>query len=178
MSLLSKKGLLARIRKSKASRKRLVESNLAKGIAYQIKATREKQKRSQADLAHEVGMTQNNFSRLESPDYGKQTLSSLKRIADALDVALVVRFVPFTQYIDWLSGTPFLDDGLRPGALAVPNFEEEANAKSFETSFTYWPVVTAAPEIGATSEPSVDAGGVYAFQTATAGAYELLGKAS
>jgi len=58
-------------------------------------------------------MTPNNFSRLESPDYGKHTLSSLKRIADALDVALVVRFVPFSQYINWLSGTPQVDEGLK-----------------------------------------------------------------
>ena len=76
-------------------------------------------------------MTPNNFSRLESPDYGKHTLSSLKRIADALDVALVVRFVPFSQYINWLSGTPQVDEGLRPEALAVPSFESEEKTAVF-----------------------------------------------
>lgn len=70
-------------------------------------------------------MTPNNFTRLEDPEYGKHTLSSLKRIAAALDVALVVRFVPFSQYIDWISGTPHLDPGIRPEALAVPSFEDE-----------------------------------------------------
>lgn len=80
---------------------------------------------TQADLARESGMAQNNISRLESPEYGKYSISSLKRIADALDVALVVRFVPFSRYIDWLSGTPRVDEGLSPSALAVPSFAME-----------------------------------------------------
>jgi hypothetical protein len=77
-------------------------------------------------------MTPNNLTRLEDPAYGKQTLSSLKRIASALDVALVVRFVPFSQYVQWLSGTPYFDEGLRPEALAVPSFEEEEKRRAFE----------------------------------------------
>ena len=130
MSLLSRATLLNRVRRSKESRKRLVESNLSKGIAYQIKATRDAQKKTQADLARESGMTPNNLSRLESPDYGKQTISSLKRIA----VALVVRLVPFSQYIDWLSGTPRIDEGLNSGTLAVPSFDDEEQAGLTEES--------------------------------------------
>ncbi len=72
-----------------------------------------------------VGMNQNAISRLESPHYGKQTLTSLKRLAAAFDVALVVRFVPFTQLVNWVSGTPFVDAGLSTQALSVPNFSEE-----------------------------------------------------
>jgi hypothetical protein len=83
-------------------------------------------------------MTQNNISRLEDPDYGKHTISSLKRLADALDVALVVRFVPFSQYIDWLSGTPHVDMGLRPEALAVPSFEEEEKQGRYESAVAFW----------------------------------------
>jgi transcriptional regulator with XRE-family HTH domain len=89
---------------------------------------------SQIDLAREAGMTPNNLSRLESPDYGKQTISSLKRIAEALDVALVVRFVPFSQYIDWLSGTPRIDEGISPNSLAVPSFEKEEEEDLIEAS--------------------------------------------
>lgn len=110
----------------------MVQSNLTEGIAFQIKATRNARNLTQARLAELSGMTQNNLSRLEDPDYGKHTLSSLKRIAEALDVALAVRFVPYSQYIDWLSGTPFLDEGLRPEALAVPNFGQEEAAGKME----------------------------------------------
>src|ERR1035441_6732309 len=112
MALSSKKGLIERIRRGKESRSRLVSSNVDKGIAYQIVATRDDRGWNRSDLARESGMTPNNFTRLEDPEYGKQTLSSLKRIAAALDVALVVRFVPFSQYIDWISGTSYLDRGI------------------------------------------------------------------
>lgn len=98
---------------------------------------------TQTELAVAAGMGQNNLSRLENPDYGKHTISSLKRIADALDVALVVRFVPFSQYIDWLSGTPRMDGGISPSSLAVPSFEDEAKAGVFERTVTYYPVHSA-----------------------------------
>ena len=138
MSLLSKAGLLARIRRSKESRANLVASNLDKGIAFQIRSTRDKRNWTQAELAVAAGMAQNNISRLERADYGKHTLSSLKRIADALDVALIVRLIPFSQYIDWLSGTPHLDEGLRQEALAVPSFEEENESGVLEKTNRYW----------------------------------------
>ncbi len=138
MSLLSKAGLLNRIRRGRKDRARLVESNLDKGITFQIRSTREKRAWTQGELARAAGMSQNNFSRLEQPDYGKYTISSLKRIAEALDVALVVRFVPFSQYVDWLSGTPCLDEGLRPEALAVPSFEDEERNRKYESRVTYY----------------------------------------
>jgi transcriptional regulator with XRE-family HTH domain len=119
-----------------------VASNLEKGIANQIRATRDKRGWSQTELAGAAGMGQNNVSRLESPDYGRHTISSLKRIAEALDVALVVRFVPFGQYIDWLSGTPHLDNGLTPEALAVASFADEERAGVFDRHVLYYPVYT------------------------------------
>jgi len=89
-------------------------------------------------------MKQGNISRLESPDYGKATISSLKRIADAFDVALVVRFVPFSQYTDWLSGTPFLDLGMRPESMAVESFDEEEKAGVYTANTTqkYWSITS------------------------------------
>jgi transcriptional regulator with XRE-family HTH domain len=125
MSLISRKGLLRRIKRGRQARALLVSSNLSEGIAFQIRATRDKEEMTQADLAAASGMSQNNVSRLESPDYGKHTITSLKRIAEALDVALVVRFVPFSQYIDWLSGTPRLDNGLNSESLAVVSFDKD-----------------------------------------------------
>src|ERR1700744_3589 len=110
MSFLSKDSLIARLRRGKQSRDRLVSSNLAKTVAYQIRATRKERDWTKAKLAEKAGMTANNFSRLEDPDYGKHTITSLQRLASALDVALVVRFIPFSQYINWLSGTPFVDE--------------------------------------------------------------------
>jgi len=148
MSLYSKRGLTERLRRGKEARAKLVSSNLDKGVAFQIRATRDKRKMTQAALAAETGMTQNNVSRLEDESYGRQTLSSLKRIAEALDVALVVRLVPFSQYIDWLSGTPFLDEGIRPEAMAVPSFEDEETKERFDSTVQYFQVFVS-PQIAA-----------------------------
>ncbi len=133
MSLISRNGLLHRIRRGRRARAQLVESNLSEGIAFQIRATRDAHRINQIELAQAIGMSQNNLSRLENPDYGKHTISSLKRIADALDVALIVRFVPFSRYLDWLSGTPRIDPGLTASALAVPSFQMEEESGAFHT---------------------------------------------
>ncbi len=131
MGSVSRKGLIERIRRGRKVRARMVDSNTGETIAFQIRATREARGMTQYQLAETAGMSQNNLSRLESPEYGKQTVTSLKRIAEALDVALVVRFVPFSRYIDWLSGTPQWDEGISPRAMAVPDFETEEQAGQY-----------------------------------------------
>jgi transcriptional regulator with XRE-family HTH domain len=102
-----------------------VDSHIKKGVAYQIRAIRDRLKWSQERLAGEVRMPQNAISRLESPDYGKPTLTTLRRLAAAFDVGLVVRFVPFTEMVDWVSGTPRVNRGLSDDSLAVPGFDVE-----------------------------------------------------
>src|SRR5687768_5450911 len=112
MSLSSKWSLIERLRRGKRARQKLVESHVAKGISFQIRATREAMQMTQEALAKEAGMNQNAIYRLESPSYGRPTLTTLKRIAAALDVALVVRLVPYSELVDWISGTPRLNRGL------------------------------------------------------------------
>jgi transcriptional regulator with XRE-family HTH domain len=86
---------------------------------------REQKELSQTELGAMVGMNQNAIHRLESPEYGRATITTLKRLAAAFDVALIVRFVPFSQLINWISGTPFVDNGLSSASLAVPSYDEE-----------------------------------------------------
>jgi transcriptional regulator with XRE-family HTH domain len=102
-----------------------VDSNLAKNLAFQIRSMRDCKNWNQEQLADRVQMNQNAISRLENPFYGKPTLTTLKRIAAVFDVALMVRFVPFGQLVNWVSGTPFIDKGLSPESIAVPSFAEE-----------------------------------------------------
>lgn len=93
-----------------------------------MRSIREKLGWSQEQLAIAAGMNQNAISRLESFSYGKATLTTLKRLAAALDVALIVRFAPFSELTDWITGTPRVLSGLSTAALAVASFaEEEAN---------------------------------------------------
>jgi transcriptional regulator with XRE-family HTH domain len=94
-------------------------------LAFQIRSLRDREEWSQGQLAEKVGMNQNAISRLENPNYGKATITTLKRIAAAFDVGLVIRFVPFSQMVDWVSGTSHIDEGLSPDSLRVPSFDEE-----------------------------------------------------
>jgi transcriptional regulator with XRE-family HTH domain len=80
---------------------------------------------TQGELALQVGMPQTAISRLENPYYGKPTITSLKRLAAIYDVALIVRFVPFSQLINWVSGTPYEERGLSPEAMDIPSFKQE-----------------------------------------------------
>jgi transcriptional regulator with XRE-family HTH domain len=127
-----KRTILARLKRSRAARDGFVRSHLNKTIAYQIRTLRDREELSQGALAERVGMNQNAISRLESPDYGKHTLTTLRRLASAFDVGLVVRFVPFSELADWASGTPYVNLGLNPQALRVPSFENEIQDGVFE----------------------------------------------
>jgi|CZKS01.1.fsa_nt_gi transcriptional regulator with XRE-family HTH domain len=131
MNLNSRKSLIARIRRSQEARKQFTESHLNKGLAYQLRATRDKLGWSQEELAKKAHMNQNAISRLESHDYGKPTITTLKRLAAAMDVGLVVRFVPFSEMVNWVSGTPYVCNGLTNDTLAVPSFDDEESRQVF-----------------------------------------------
>lgn len=127
-----KKTIISRLKRGKAARDRFVQSHVDKAIAYQIRVLRDHGQLSQAALAEKVGMNQNAISRLESPDYGKHTLTTLKRLAAAFDVGLIVRFAPYSELVDWASGTSYVNPGLGPQAMAVPKFEDEEKAGIFQ----------------------------------------------
>jgi transcriptional regulator with XRE-family HTH domain len=86
--------------------------------AAQIRAMREKKGWSQQTLADNVGMGQARISLLENPNYQNLSLNTLKRIANVFDVALVIRFVPFSRLFEMI-------DNETSETLAVPNFVDE-----------------------------------------------------
>ncbi len=131
-SLNSKRGVLQRLRRGRRVRSKFVESHLSKALAFQIRSLREKESWSQQGLAEKISSNQNAVYRAENPNYGKQTITTLKKIAAAFDVALVVRFVPFSELIDWVTGTPHMNEGLNTEALSVPDFDSEDKAGKFE----------------------------------------------
>jgi transcriptional regulator with XRE-family HTH domain len=126
-NLISRDALLRRLKRSKKARAQFVESHLDKSIAYQTRALREQEGWTQRVFAEQIGITHpNNVSaRLENPNYGNQSLSTLKKIAAACDVALVVWFVPFSRMLDWVTGTPTVDNGLSDGFYSIPTFADE-----------------------------------------------------
>lgn len=78
-----------------------VKSTIAHGLAHQIRVNREMRAWTQAELAEKCGSTtkQATISRLEDPAYGKHTLNTLVKLASAFDVALVVKFVPYSKFL-------------------------------------------------------------------------------
>jgi len=113
-----------------------VESNINKGLAYQLRAMREARNWSQEELAALVDMPQTAISRLESPNYGRPTITTLKRMARVYDVGLDVRFVPFSLLVDRMSKTPRVDMGLTSDSVDVPSFEDEEHDNVFKTPST------------------------------------------
>jgi transcriptional regulator with XRE-family HTH domain len=72
-----------------------VEELLNIYIATQIKVLREQREWSQEELARHAEMKQARISLLENADYGSWSISTLKRLANAFDLALRVSFESF-----------------------------------------------------------------------------------
>jgi len=63
-------------------------------VALQIAALRQKSGLSQQELAKLLKTSQQQISRLESPDYEGHSLSMLRRVAEALHARVRVTFEP------------------------------------------------------------------------------------
>jgi hypothetical protein len=124
--LISPESLIQRLDRGIEARARFVESHLNTALAFQIRSLRG-DKWTQTEFAEKLGIKHaNNVSaRLENPNYGKHTLTTLKKIATACDVGLVVWFVPFGRLVDWVTGTPHTDNGLSPSFYDIPTFCQE-----------------------------------------------------
>ena len=73
-----------------------VEAKLDSELAAQIFAIRNQRNWTQEDLAQQAGMAQPRIARLESSCHGV-SVNTLKRLASAFDVALTIKFVPFSE---------------------------------------------------------------------------------
>jgi transcriptional regulator with XRE-family HTH domain len=84
-------------------RRQMIDEHINVGIAFQIRSIRKKLKLTQKALAELLGdkKKQPMISEWENPNYGNYTLATLKELAKAFDVGLLVRFVPFSTMVDW-----------------------------------------------------------------------------
>jgi transcriptional regulator with XRE-family HTH domain len=93
------------------------------GIAYQIQALRKSRRLSQTEMAEIFGKKQSVISRLENTQYGKVTVQTLLEIASRLNVALLVQFV---SYPEFLSKSSDMSD-----RTLLPDTIEESLQKEF-----------------------------------------------
>jgi transcriptional regulator with XRE-family HTH domain len=77
-----------------------LQSRVRGFIAYQIQALREKLELTQAQFAELTGKKQSTISRLEDTEYGKVSVQTLLDIACATDVALVIKFASYPEFLD------------------------------------------------------------------------------
>jgi transcriptional regulator with XRE-family HTH domain len=122
MNIIKRKEKLISKLKNKEYRDAFLSELIANGIPFQVKALREQRKWTQKELGDMAEMAQESISRLEDPNYGKLNLNTLKRLASAFDVGLMVRFVPFSDLVEW-------DINLSNESLEVASFNEEVYFK-------------------------------------------------
>lgn len=88
-------------------------------IALQIRALREQRNQmTQAQLGEAIGMAQTWISKLEDPEYGKMSVATLLRLAEAFDTDLEIKFRPYSRSLDELTKQD-------TNYFIVPSFEEE-----------------------------------------------------
>ena len=107
--------------KDKAYRDAYVQSQIRTALPFQLRALRMGKGWSQETAAERAGMAQPRISELERPSGRMPNLDTLCRIASAHDVALEVRFVPFSELID-------RSENFDPENFYISTFEEEISA--------------------------------------------------
>jgi len=111
---------------SKEYREALAVEHVNTTLAIQIRKMREYYQWSQSDLASLLGKHQETISQWENPDYGRHSITTLKALAATFDVALLVKFIPFSELVkDMVS--------LSETRLSPPSFSEEQKRTNFLT---------------------------------------------
>lgn len=114
--------LLAKLRR-KPYRDAYVSEHVRRGIAAQIRALRDQRGWNQGKLSDLLGKPQSVVSRLEDPGYGKVTVQTLLEIASAYDIALQVRFVSYSTFLQQTRT-------LTGASMQVPSFQDDLAAKA------------------------------------------------
>lgn len=102
----------------KATRDAFVSSQISIPIAFQISALRQQRGWTQKQLAEKAGMLQPRINTLERPSGSEPNLRTLKRLASAFDVALIVRFASFSEVLKWA-------EEFSPDTFEVPSFDKD-----------------------------------------------------
>lgn len=112
--------LIQRLRE-KSRRDNFINNVLGTTLSAQVFGMRKSRDWSQTELAKRAGTGWRQIALLEDTDDERYSLATLKKVACAFDVALMVKFVSYSELIDWhlgfsesdLSVLSFdLDDGL------------------------------------------------------------------
>ena len=96
-------------------------------IATQIKVLREQRHLTQSQLAEMAGLAQRRIAALEDVNYSSWTINVLRRLAEALDLALTIQFESFGEKL-----TAIEEFGRE--SLERPSFDNDPVFKAATTS--------------------------------------------
>lgn len=99
-------------------RRAFVSSQINVGIPFQLRAMMKTRGWTQGDLAKRSDMLQPRISGLLTPGRTRPNIDTLRRLAEAFDCALMVRFVPFSELVKW-------SEDFDPEIFVVPEFEHD-----------------------------------------------------
>jgi transcriptional regulator with XRE-family HTH domain len=104
--------------KDRESRQFFYEEHIETGLPIQIRELRKKRKLTQKDLAELAETDQSNVSDWENPNYEyTPNITTLKKLANAFDVPLIVRFGSWKELLVW-------DSSLSPEKVAPETFDD------------------------------------------------------
>jgi transcriptional regulator with XRE-family HTH domain len=142
LMISARRDQLLKALQDKEYRQLYMEEHVRSGPAFQIRAMREARGWTQAELGNQLGKPQAVISQIEDPDYGRFQLRTLLNLAAAFDVALIVRFAPYSELLDWTLGLspqhlkpPSFDDEIDPGATDVGTFYMEFDSSKTQLMF-------------------------------------------
>ena len=105
--------VISRLLKNRSTREAYIGAKLKVLIPSQIRALRLKsQTPRQEDLANAAEMKQSRISAAETPGAVNFNLETLVRLAAALGVGLIVKFVSFSEMLKWENG--YSQDAFNP----------------------------------------------------------------
>jgi transcriptional regulator with XRE-family HTH domain len=121
---------------SKDFRDAYLEDQVRTNIAFQIKTLREQPERdwTKTYLAEKMGTHQPNITRLEDPEYGRVSISTLLKAASAFDVALLVQFVEWDDFLDRMKDVSPGSLRKKPFSLGIPKQEGSVNKSRPQSS--------------------------------------------
>jgi ribosome-binding protein aMBF1 (putative translation factor) len=80
------------------NRQAYMVASVEQDIAWQVRINRERRGWTQKQLAKMIGTKQSAIARIEDPTYGKHSLVTLTKLAEAFNCALMLRLVNFEKF--------------------------------------------------------------------------------
>lgn len=121
-NLESNVGIISKLLNDPAFRDAFIFEHIKNGVAFQMNAMRDVRGWTQARLGLEAKKPRNVITRLEDPNYGQFSIQTLREIAAAFQVGLLVKFVPFSKLLEEY-------DDVSPQALVAASINDRKEVR-------------------------------------------------